>query len=97
MKNNPDRRKPQAAALKYNPLSDDAPIIAALGMGPVAEKIIETAEEHHVPVVENKPLSDVLARLSVGDAIPPKLYEAVAQILVFISQKDGEFSKKLPF
>lgn len=97
MKQNPDRRRLQAAALKYDPLSGDAPIIAALGMGPVAEKIIETAEEHHVPVVEDKPLSDVLAGFSVGDVIPPKLYEAVARILVFVSQKDAEFRGKLPF
>jgi type III secretion system FlhB-like substrate exporter len=34
-----------------------------------------------------------LMQLSVGDAIPPHLYEAVAQILVFISQKDGSFRR----
>ncbi len=83
----------RAAALKYDPLRDDAPIISALGLGAVADKIIETAQAHDIPIVENDPLADVLSRLSIGDAIPPRLYEAVAQILIFISQKDGDYSK----
>lgn len=91
-----ERRK-QAAALKYDPESNEAPIIAALGVGTIAEKIIESAEEHDIPIVENEALSDVLQTLSVGDAIPPQLYEAVAQILVYISRQDSEYYKKLRF
>lgn len=87
-------KKKQAAALKYDPAQDDAPIISALGMGHIAEKIIQAAEENKIPIVEDKSLSDVLMQLSVGDAIPPKLYEAVAQILVFISEKDGSYKNK---
>ena len=90
-------RRQQAAALKYDPQTSDAPIIAALGVGSIAEKIIETAKENDIPVVENEALSDVLATLSVGDAIPPKLYEAVAQILVYISKQDENFYKKMRF
>lgn len=97
MPETPPKPNKQATALKYDPERDNAPIITALGTGHMAEKIIETAEEHNVPVVENKPLSDVLVGLSVGDAIPAKLYEAVAQILVFISQKDSQFSQKIKF
>lgn len=93
MNDNRNNRKLQAAALKFDPLKNDAPIISALGMGSIADKIIETAKTHDIPVVTNKPLSDVLAKLSIGDAIPPQLYEAVAQILVFISQKDNDYGK----
>lgn len=95
MKNHSGRRDLQATALKYDPLSGEAPIIVALGLGHVAEKVIETAKEHDIPIVEDKPLSNILAGLSVGDTIPPKLYEAVARILVFVSQKDSEFRAKL--
>lgn len=91
-----EKRK-QAAALKYDPGQDSAPILTALGLGTIAEKIIESAEKSDVPVVENQQLSDILVKLSVGDAIPPKLYEAVAQILIFISQKDSQFFSKLKF
>lgn len=96
LKSRSEKRK-QAAALKYDPESNEAPIISALGVGHIAEKIIESAEEHNVPVVENEALSDVLQTLSVGDAIPPQLYEAVAQILVFISRKDSEYYKNMRF
>ncbi len=97
MANKNSDKKTKAAALRYDPDKDDAPIIAALGMGHVAEKIIESAQKHDVPIVEDKKLSDVLMQLSVGDIIPPKLYEAVAQILIYISQQDSSFKDKLPF
>lgn len=97
MENKHSKKLPQAAALKYDPFSNDAPIISALGVGQVAERIIATGQEHAVPIVENQPLSDLLAKLSVGDAIPPKLYEAVAQVLVFVSQKDKDFSQKIRY
>lgn len=87
-------KKLQATALKYDPEQDEAPIISALGMGHIAEKIIQAAEENKIPIVEDKNLSDVLMQLSVGDAIPPRLYEAVAQILVFISEKDSTYKNK---
>ncbi len=91
------RKNAKAAALKYDPENDDAPIITALGMGHVAARIIENAQQHNVPVVEDKKLSEVLMQLSVGDIIPQKLYEAVAQILIYISQQDGSFKSKLKF
>lgn len=91
-------KKPQqATALKYDPTKDSIPIITAIGTGKVAEKIVEIAEGHDISVIENEQLSDILVHLSVGDAIPPKLYEAVARILIFISQKDQDFYKKLQF
>ena len=31
---------------------------------------------------------DPLSRLEIGDAIPPELYEAVAEILVFVDAMD---------
>jgi flagellar biosynthesis protein len=87
----------KAAALRYDPDRDDAPIIAALGMGHVAERIIESAKKYDVPIVEDKQLSDMLVQLSVGDIIPTKLYEAVAQVLVYISQQDGGFRDKIKY
>jgi len=89
----PANKNLQAAALQYDPEQDDAPVISAMGMGHIAEKIIESAKLHNIPVMEDKSLSDVLMQLSVGDVIPAHLYEAVAQILVFISQKDGSFKR----
>lgn len=93
----PEEEKPKkkhAAALKYNPAEDEAPIIAAVGSGAVAENIVRIAEENDVPVVEEASTAEVLAQFSVGDAIPPVLYEAVAQVLMFVAEMDTEAAKK---
>lgn len=78
----------KAAALKYDPASDAAPVITAIGQGFVADSIIRVAEEHDVPVVEDHAMAEALSRFSVGDAIPPALYEAVAQVLLFVLSTD---------
>lgn len=85
----------RAAALKYDPAKGDAPIVTACGSGFVAERIIEQAAEHNVPVVEDAAVADILSKFSVGDAISPKLYEAVAQILVFVASIDSDYQQKL--
>jgi flagellar biosynthesis protein len=86
--------KKQAAALQYDTLRDSAPVVTALGQGPVADRIIEKALQSDVPVLENTGLSQMLQALSVGDAIPPKLYEAVAQIFAFVFSMDQKYQSK---
>lgn len=76
-----------AVALAYNP-EDNAPKILATGKGEVAEKIIEKAKENHVPLHKDNKLADTLSKLKIGDAIPPELYEVVAEILVFVDDMD---------
>jgi flagellar biosynthesis protein len=77
----------EAAAIKYDE-NDIAPKIVALGKGQIAEKIIEKAKQNNVPIEENKELSHILNTLSIGDQIPPELYEVVAEILVFVHSLD---------
>lgn len=79
----------QAAALKYDMGRDSAPLIVGLGQGYVAQKMLETAEENKIPIVEDESLLSVLNRFSAGDEIPEELYQVVAQILVFIGKLDG--------
>lgn len=82
------KEKPkQAIALTYDP-NDDAPRVVASGKGLLAERIIERAKEADVPVHADEKLADTLSRLEIGDAIPPELYEAVAEILVFVDAMD---------
>jgi len=91
-----EERKKQrhAAALKYDPGKDEAPILAAVGSGAVAENIIRVAEENEVPIVEDSSTAEILSQFSVGDAIPPVLYEAVAQVLMFVAEMDADAAKK---
>ncbi|MGN0375214.1 MAG: EscU/YscU/HrcU family type III secretion system export apparatus switch protein [Butyrivibrio sp.] len=77
----------QAIALQYNP-GDEAPTIVASGKGIIADKIIEKAKESDVPLYEDAKLADTLSKLEIGDAIPPELYNVVAQILVFVDNLD---------
>lgn len=79
------RRK--AAALSYKE-NFNAPVVSAAGMGVIADKIIEKAEESNVPVVYNKELTDLLCNVDVGDEIPAELYEAVAHVIAYITDLD---------
>lgn len=76
-----------AVAIKYDPKDEKhkAPVVVAKGQGYVALKIIKVAEENKVVVTENKPLARALYKsVKVGSEIPPKFYQAVAEILVFV-------------
>jgi flagellar biosynthesis protein len=74
----------KAAALKYEAGVDRAPRLVASGSGWLAEKIIETARAHNIPLKEDPPLVEILSTLNLYQEIPPDLYKAVAEILVFI-------------
>lgn len=82
-----------AVALAYEP-GDVAPKILATGKGHMANQIIEKAKENKVPLYEDSKLAKTLAKLEIGDAIPPELYEVVAEILVFVDGMEG-IRKKL--
>ena len=77
----------QAIALSYDPV-DDAPKVIASGTGVLAERIIEKAKEADVPIHRDDKLANTLSKLEIGDMIPPQLYEAVAEILVFVDRMD---------
>ena len=74
-----------AVALRYRPDSDDAPVAVAKGQDELALRIVRVAEEHGVAVVENVSLARALyAQCELDGQIPPELYSAVAEVLVFI-------------
>lgn len=74
-----------AVALKYDAAVMDAPVVVAKGAGYVAERIREAAGKHHVPVVENKAVAQVLYKMvDIGDCIPEDLYRVVAEILAYV-------------
>ena len=85
----------RAAALSYDPENDSVPILSAFGEGFLAEKILEMAEESGVPIVPDPKLAAMLAKMSVGDDIPPSLYDVVAKVLLFVSEMDSKYGEKL--
>ena len=74
-----------AVALAYRREEMVAPQVVAKGAGYVAERIKAMAQEHAVPLVENKPLAQQLFKaVDIGATIPEGLYQAVAEILAYV-------------
>jgi type III secretion protein U len=79
-----------ACALRYDEKGgDEAPVVVASGEGELAARIVQAARDWGVPVVRDMPLARALVELSVGDAIPEVLYEAVAEILREVHDEVG--------
>jgi flagellar biosynthesis protein len=78
------KERPQAAALKYRPDRDSAPRVTARGSGLVAERIIDLARSHGIPLKEDPALIQVLSQLDLNQEIPPAVYVVVAEILAFV-------------
>jgi flagellar biosynthesis protein len=81
----PPRRK-VAAALGYP--GHGAPKVVAAGKGRVADRILELARDAGVPTREDSALAQALAELELGSQVPPVLYQAVAEALVWALRLD---------
>jgi len=86
---NRDRRNPPRKAVALHYSGKRAPRITASGGGTVAERILEIAREHAVPVHEDPLLTEALSQVPLGEEIPENLYVAVAEVLAFVYQLSG--------
>ena len=74
-----------ACALKYDAETMQSPTVTAKGTELMAKKIIDIAVQHNVPVIDNPPVARALFRMvDINQQIPPELYKAVAEILLFV-------------
>ena len=73
----------KAVALKYDERQSAAPVVVASGMGHLAEKMVEIANETGVPVYEDNSLATVLSQLQLGSQVPEQLYQAIVDIYVY--------------
>lgn len=80
----------QAVALSYDPARARAPKITAQGSGTVAERIIQLARQHGVPIKEDPLLVQTLSKLELGQTIPPQLYQVVAEVFAWLYRLDEE-------
>lgn len=79
-----------AVALRYTP-DMAAPQVVAKGQNLLAQQIKTLAIEAGIMLLENKPLAQALYKsVEVGEAIPSKLYQAVADILVIVFKAQAE-------
>jgi flagellar biosynthesis protein len=82
-----------AAALKYRMGKDPAPRLVAKGAGEIARRIIAAAQKAGVPIREDPDLLALLMTLDIGEAIPPELYAAVAEVLAFVYRMNGRLGE----
>jgi flagellar biosynthesis protein len=85
----PDKSK-KAAALRYDQARDAAPRVVAKGRGKLAEKIVAVAQSNQIPLVQDTNLMQMLDLLELDTQIPPKLYQAVAEVLAFVYRLNHE-------
>lgn len=74
----------KAVALRYDRKKDDAPTVVAKGQGKIAQKIIELAQKHGIPIKDDPDLIEVLSSLEIDEEIPSQIYVAVAELLAFV-------------
>lgn len=77
----PDGDRRRAVAVRYRDDHDSAPRVLAKGQGSVAERIIEVARSHGIPLHEDRDLVRLLGILELDAEIPPAMYRALAEVL----------------
>ena len=83
-----------AVAIQYDPLEMAAPIVVAKGAGVLAQRIRRLGLENNIPIVERKPLAQLLYKdVDIGKPVPTESYAAVAEVLAYVYQLKG---KKMP-
>lgn len=76
-----------AVALRYAE-GDVAPVVVAKGRGAIAEEIVRRAREAGVFVHSSRELVGLLMKVDLDGKIPPALYVAVAELLVWLHRVD---------
>ena len=56
--------------------------------GDMTAPVIVATGKANVPVHKDEKLAKTLAKLELGDAIPPELYKVVAEILIYVNDMD---------
>jgi flagellar biosynthetic protein FlhB len=83
-----------AVAIQYVPDEMNAPVVVAKGAGVLAQRIRKLGLENNIPIVERKPLAQLLYKeVDIGKPVPTESYAAVAEVLAYVYQLKG---KKLP-
>jgi len=74
-----------ACAIRYDAETMQSPTLTAKGTELIAKQIIDIAQKHNVPIIDNPPVARALFRMvDINQQIPPELYKAVAEILLFV-------------
>jgi len=86
-----------AIALRYRPEEMSAPRVVAKGADLLAIRIRQVAAAHRVPIVERRELARMMyAAVEVGQEIPERFYEAIAEVLAYVYELSGSSLRPRP-
>lgn len=78
-----------AIALRYVREDGGAPRVLAKGKDIIALRIRQVAEEHNIPIIEDKALArSMYDSVEVDRMIPPEFYRAVAELIHFLRKHE---------
>ena len=81
---------PETGILRYDAETMSAPKLVAKGADLMAARIRQIAAAAGVPILERPPLARALYEtMDVGQEIPERFYQAVAEILAFVYELTG--------
>lgn len=79
-----------AIALRYVKEEGGAPLVVSKGQDLIALRIREIAEQHSIPIIEDKLLArSMYDSVEVDRTIPPEFYKAVAELIHFLYAKNS--------
>ena len=84
-----EEKQKKAVALKYGE-EDAVPKVTAKGKGWLAEKILEVAKEHDLPIRTDEDLVEILEQVDLNQEIPLEVYAVVAEIFAYIYRVNNE-------
>lgn len=79
----------KAVALEYNELTP-VPKVVASGREKMAMLLVQKAKEFNIPTFQNKELVESLIKLDIDEEISEDSYMAVARVLVWLSECEGD-------
>lgn len=80
-----NRQRRQAVALAYGE-DAESPRVVAQGYGDLAELIIAEAQRQGIYAHSSPELVNLLMQLKLDEQIPPRLYRAIAELLVWMRE-----------
>lgn len=79
----------KAIALSYEEQMH-APKVVAKGTEHIAERILEEALKHDIPIRQDETLMTLLDAVQVSEQIPEELYGVIAELFAFLYRLDQD-------
>jgi len=76
--------KEKAVTLKYDEEKNSAPKVTAKGEGFTAQKIIQIAQLHEIPIKKDADLVEILSKIELDREVPAEMYKAIAEVFSFV-------------